>query len=182
MTHQWLKSHLQPYSDHIRDVNHWNFNERYFDRYFLNELTEQDWQAEVKYVQHKLTDELIGTAFRKMPDSIFKLSGQELIRCFTSRRDKLETLALQYYRFLSIHVDIPASEKKEILKVKNLENGKLEVAIHNINKEGKEGRQVYKRTFDQGITKEIRLFGIGGEDVFNVEGNASGHPRRSDWN
>lgn len=173
LTHQWLKSHLQPYSDNIRDVNHWNFNERYFDRYFLNELTEQDWQTEVKYVQNKLTDELIETAFRKMPDNVFKLSGTELIRYFTSRRDKLETLALQYYRFLSVHVDIPASEKNEILKVKNLENGNLEVVIRNINKEGKEGRQVYKRIFDQGITKEIRLFGIGGEDVFSVEGNAS---------
>ena len=93
-------------------------------------------------------------AFRKMPDSIFKLSGQELIRCFTSRRDKLETLALQYYRFLSIHVDIPASrEKKEILKVKNLENGNLEVVIHNINKEGKEGRQVIKELLIRGQQK-----------------------------
>lgn len=173
LTHQWLKSHLQPYSDHIRDVNHWNFNERYFDRYFLNELTEQDWQSEVKYVQHKLTDELIGTAFRKMPDTIFKLSGPELIRCFTSRRDKLETLAMAYYRFLSIDVDIPASEKKEILKVRNRENGNLEVVIHNINKEGKEGRLVYRRTFTQGITKEVRLFGIGAEDVFEVTGNTS---------
>ena len=170
LNHQWLKSHLQPYSDNIRDVNHWNFNERYFDRYFLNELTEEDWQSEVKYVQEKLTDGLIDKAFRKMPDTIYKLSGPELTRHFTSRRDKLETLAMQYYRFLSINVDVPASEKKEIFKVKNLENGNVEVAVHNINKEGKQGRLVYKRTFVQGITKEVRLFGVGGEDTFTVEG------------
>jgi hypothetical protein len=170
LNHQWLKTHLQPYSENIRDVNHWNFNERYFDRYFLNELTEQDWQAEVKYVQTKLTDELIEKAFRKMPDTVYKLSGSELIRYFTSRRDKLETLALQYYRFLSINVDIPASEKKEIFTVKNLENGDLEVVIHNINKEGKKGRLVYKRVFNKGVTKEVRLFAIGGEDTFKVEG------------
>lgn len=173
LTHQWLKSHLQPYSDNIRDVNHWNFNERYFDRYFLNELTEQDWQTEVNYVQSKLDDELVSKAFGKLPDNIYHLSGAELKRCFISRRDKLDSLALQYYRFLSINVDIPASEKKEILKVQNLENGDVQVIIHNINKEGKEGRQVYKRTFDQKTTKEIRVFGIGGDDTFSVAGKTS---------
>lgn len=177
LNHQWLKSHLQPYSDNIRDVNHWNFNERYFDRYFLNELTAQDWQEEVKYVQTKLTDKLVYGAFSRMPDTVFKLSGPELIRCFTSRRDKLDTLAMQYYKFLSINVDVPASDKKESFKVKNLENGDVEVIIHNINKEGKEGRLVYKRTFTQGITKEIRLFGIGGEDRFIVDGPSSSHIR-----
>ncbi|WP_316819006.1 BamA/TamA family outer membrane protein [Pedobacter nyackensis] len=177
LNHQWLKTHLQPYSENIRDVNHWNFNERYFDRYFLNELTAQDWQAEVKYVQSKLTDELIDKAFRKMPDTVFKLSGPELIRFFTSRRDKLETLALQYYKFLSINVDIPASEKKESFKVLNLENGDVEVIIRNINKEGKEGRLVYKRTFSHEVTRELRLFGIGDEDIFTVEG-ASASPIR----
>ncbi|WEK17504.1 MAG: hypothetical protein P0Y49_11930 [Candidatus Pedobacter colombiensis] len=173
LNHQWLKTHLQPYSDNIRDVDHWNFNERYFDRYFLNELTEKDWQKEVKYVQRKLTDQLIHEAFRKMPGTVFKLSGPELIRCFTSRRDKLDTLAMQYYRFLSINVDIPASGKKEIFKVKNLENGDVEVIVHNINKEGKQGRLVYKRTFNKGVTKEVRLFGIGGEDTFSIEGSSA---------
>lgn len=170
LTHQWLKAHLQPYSENIRDINYWNFNERFFDRYFLNELSENDWQTEVRYVQNKLTNELIATAFRRMPESVFKLSGDELIRCFTSRRDKLETLALAYYRFLSIHVDIPASEKKEILRVQNLDSGRLRVTIHNINKKGKAGSEVFGRTFDQGVTKEVRLFGIGGGDNFVVEG------------
>jgi hypothetical protein len=177
LNHQWLKTHLQPYSENIRDVNHWNFNERFFDRYFLNELTENDWQAEAKYVQAQLTDELIKKAFHKMPDTVFQLSGPELIRFFTSRRDKLEVLALQYYKFLSIDVDVPASEKKEIFKVKNLDNGDVEVKVHNINKEGKEGRLVYQRTFHPEVTKEVRLFAIGGEDTFSVEG-ASASPIR----
>lgn len=170
LTHQWLKTHLQPYSDDIRDVDHWSFNERYFDRYFLNELNQEDWKEEASFVQQKLTNEVILKAFKQMPDTIFKLNGKALMRSFTSRRDKLDSLLLHYYRFLSIYVDVPASEKKEIFKVKNLENGGIEVTIHNINKEGKQGRQVYKRTFDEDITKEIRLFGIGGEDTFTVEG------------
>lgn len=173
LTHQWLKTHLQPYSDNIRDVDHWSFNERYFDRYFLNELTEQDWKEEASYVQQKLSNEIVRDAFKHMPDNIFKIDGDELIRCFTSRRDKLDSLTQHYYRFLSTNVDVPASDKKEIFKVTNLENGNVEVSIHNVNKEGKKGRLVYKRIFDQHVTKEIRLFGIGGEDIFIVEGASS---------
>ncbi|TDQ11328.1 BamA/TamA family outer membrane protein [Pedobacter metabolipauper] len=170
LNHQWLKSHLQPYSDNIRDVNHWNFNERFLDRYFLNELSEKDWQTEVKFVQDKLTSALINSAFRQMPDTIFKLSGPELIRSFTSRRDKLDTLALQYYRFLSIDVDVPASDKKEFFEVKYKDNGEVELTVHNINKEGKQGRKVYQRTFSPEVTREIRLFGMAGDDVFSVIG------------
>lgn len=177
LTHQWLKTHLQPYSDNIRDVDHWSFNERYFDRYFLNELTAQDWKEEAMYVQQKLTDEVILQAFKQMPDPVFKLDGQELIHCFTSRKNKLDSLTQHYYRFLSIHVDIPASEKKEAFKVQYLENGAVEVSIHNINKEGKQDRLIYKRTFDPQVTKEIRLFGIGGEDTFQVEGPAASRIR-----
>lgn len=173
LNHQWLKSHLQPYNETIRDVNHWNFNERFFDRYFLNELDEQDWRDQIKLVQSKLNDSLIVAALKKMPDTIFKLSAEELFRNATSRRDKLEELALQYYRFLSIDVDVPASDKKEFFEVKVLKEGSLSILVHNINKEGKKGRLVYKRIFTPDVTKEVRLYGMGGEDVFSVEGNAA---------
>lgn len=170
LNHQWLKTHLQPYSENIRDVDHWSFNERYLDRYFLNELDEKDWQEAAAFVQQKLTPEVINVAFRKMPDTIYKLNGAELIRNFNSRLQKIDSLTQHYYKFLSIYVDIPASDKKEYFEVDNLDNGDVELTINNINKEGKKGRLVYNRTFKPGVTKEIRLFGIGGNDVFNVKG------------
>lgn len=173
LNHQWLKSHLQPYSPTIRDVEHWNFNERYFDRYFLNELSEQDWKDEVKLVQERMTDELINKAFREMPDAIYKECGTELMTNFTSRRNQLETLALRYYRFLSINVDVPGSDKKEYFDVKHEENGFVRVRVYNIKKDGSNGRLFYNRTFDPAVTKEIRLFGLGSKDVFDVHGKAN---------
>ncbi|WP_285008398.1 BamA/TamA family outer membrane protein [Pedobacter faecalis] len=170
LNHQWLKSHLQPYSPDIRDVQHWNFNERYFDRYFLNELDLKTWKEEVQYVQEHLTDAVVDRAFRKMPDTIFSLGGQELVHNFRSRRNKLDSLAEKYYRFLSIYVDVPASDKKEIFGIRHTAGGYIEVVVNNINKEGKKGRLVYQRTFDPAITKEIRLFGLAGDDVFNISG------------
>lgn len=173
LNHQWLKSHLQPYSPTIRDVEHWNFNERYFDRYFLNELSEADWKKEVKAVQSTMTDELIARAFKEMPEPVFKQCGAELIANFTSRRDKLEELALRYYRFLSIDVDVPASEKPEYFDVKYQDDGAVRVRVYNIKKDGTNGRLFYNRTFDPLVTKEVRLFGLGGKDVFDIHGKDS---------
>lgn len=170
LNHQWLKTHLQPYSPTIREVEYWNFNERYFDRYFLNELNEEDWKEAVKLVQTEMTDELIAKAFREMPEPIFRQCGEELITNFTSRRNQLEELALRYYRFLSINVDIPASDKTEYFDVKQEEDGKVRVHIFNIKKDGTKGRRFFNRTFDPLVTKEIRLFGLGGKDVFDVHG------------
>lgn len=173
LNHQWLKTHLQPYSPTIRDVDHWSFNERYLDRYFLNELDEKDWRDAAAFVKQKLTPEIINTAFKKMPDTIYQLNGAELTTNFSSRLRKIDSLTNHYYKFLSTYVDIPASDKKEYFEVENLENGEVKVTINNINKEGKKGRLIYKRTFDQITTKEIRLFGIGGNDVFDVKGSFS---------
>jgi hypothetical protein len=170
LNHQWLKTHLQPYSEDIRDVDHWSFNERYLDRYFLNELDEKDWQEAAAFVQQKLTPEVIDVAFKKMPDTIYKLNGAELIKNFNSRLQKIDSLTRHYYRFLSIYVDIAASDKKEHFEIANMDNGDVKVTINNVNKEGKIGRLIYNRTFEPSVTKEIRLFGIGGNDVFDVKG------------
>ena len=170
LNHQWLKTHLQPYSGTIRDVDHWSFNERYLDRYFLNELEEKDWKEAAAFVQDKLTPVVINAAFRKMPDTIYKLNGAELTKDFSSRLKQLDSLTLHYYKFLSTNVDVPASDKKEHFDIENLENGDVKVKVYNINKEGKKGRLVYDREFDKEVTKEVRLFGIGGDDVFEVKG------------
>jgi hypothetical protein len=173
LNHQWLKTHLQPYSGTIRDVDHWSFNERHLDRYFLNEMDAQNWHDAASYLKDKLTPEVINTAFRKMPDTIYRLNGAELTRNFNSRLEQLDSLTQHYYRFLSINVDIPASDKKEFFEVEKEENGYVTVTVNNINKAGKKGRLIYKRRFDPAITKEIRLYGIGGDDIFELKGDKS---------
>ncbi|PYF71552.1 surface antigen-like protein [Pedobacter nutrimenti] len=170
LSHQWLKSNLQPYSPNIRDINGWNFNARYFDRYFLNELNEKDWKTEVQYVQKTITPELVAKAIALMPAVIVAQNGEELQHSLNGRVQNLEKIALDYYHFLSEYVEIPASDKKEYFEIQYKKDGRLELTIRNIKKDGSIGRKLYKRTFDPAMTKEIRLYGFGGEDLFSVKG------------
>jgi len=172
VSHQWLKSKFQGYSDEIRDIEGWNFNARYFDRYFLNGLSEDDWREQVTYIQKTLTDSLITTAVKRMPDTIFKLSGPAIIAKMKGRRDKLMHQALEYYRFISIYVDVPASDKNDQFGIKEQKDGDVEVTIKKIKKDGDAGKVTYHRVFKPGVTKEVRLYGFDGSDVFSVTGNS----------
>ncbi|HWW43231.1 BamA/TamA family outer membrane protein [Pedobacter sp.] len=171
LSHQWLKSNLQPYSENIRDINGWNFNARYFDRYFLNELNEKDWKEEVKYVQKTITPQLVDSAIKLMPAIIVAENGEELKRSLNGRVRNLEKIALDYYHFLAEYVEIPASDKREHFEIQHKKDGQVELTIRNIKKDGSIGRKLYKRTFKQEQTKEIRIYGFGGNDVFAVNGD-----------
>lgn len=171
VAHQWLKSKFQGYSKSIRDINGWNFNARYFDRYFLNELNEDDWREQVTLVQKTLTDSLITAALGKVPAPIAKLCAQEIIGKMRARRDHLLKQALAYYRFLSIYVDIPATDKREHFTLTGQEDGDLDVTIEKIRKDSlKKGRTIYHRLFKPGTTKEVRLYGFDGDDIFTFSG------------
>ena len=167
---QWLKAHLQPFSPHIRNVSHWNFNARHFDRFFLNRIGKSVWEEEIAYVQQTLTDSLIHQAMLQMPDTIVKLSAPELETNIRSRRDELGTTAMEYFQSLSRYVDIPLSEKREFIELDFEEDGSITVDVHNKKKDGTEGARLLKRRFDPLETEEIRIYGLAGEDEYKLKG------------
>jgi hypothetical protein len=171
VAHQWLKSKFQGYSGEIRDINGWNFNARYFDRYFLNALSEDDWKEQVAFVQSKLTDNLIKSAVKRMPDTIYKLSGPETISNMIARRNILDKQAMEYYRFIAKQVEIPASDKTDKFTISNEAGGNLTVTINKIKKDGSVDKVTYKRTFKPDVTQEVRLYGFAGDDRFVVTGS-----------
>jgi hypothetical protein len=167
---QWLKAHLQPFSPHIRNVAHWNFNARHFDRFFLNHLSEKDWLEQIEYVQNTLTDSLIRQAMLQMPDTIVKLSAPELEKNIMSRRDELKSTGMEYYKSLAKVVDLPLSGKREFIDVDFENDGSITIDVHNKKKDGTEGARILKRRFLAEDTKEVRIYGIAGEDEYKLHG------------
>jgi hypothetical protein len=170
VAHQWLKAKFQPFKEEIRDVGAWNFNGRFFDRYFLRELNEEDWKEQINYVQSHLTDEVIKQAMRRMPVKIYALSADKIIKTTIARRNNLSKQGIEYYRFISGQVDVPASEKNEDIEIKQLDSGKVSLTIRNIKKDSTLGKAVYERIFDPEVTKDVRVYGFGGGDKFKVTG------------
>lgn len=171
LSYQWLKANVQPFGPKIRNVAHWNFNARHFDRFFLNRLDKGDWQEEVGILQTVLTDSLIDVAMQQMPDTIIALSADELTRNIRARRDGLAETAMIYYRSLAGVVDIPLSGKNEFVDVRYRKDGRITLDVHNKKKDGTEGRRLLKRTFLPEETDELRIYGIDGQDVYKLRGS-----------
>jgi hypothetical protein len=106
-----------------------------------------------------------------LPPEVFPIEGPEIIAKLKARRDLLPQVAANYYDVLSREVDIVGSDKHEKFEIKRLDNQRTEVTVHKITKQGTERQLLYQRTFLASETKEIRLYGLDGRDIFKVTGD-----------
>jgi hypothetical protein len=163
--------HLQSFDNTIEDITTYNFPARNFDRALLNELTLDQWILVAKDLQQSLTDAIIEGSVKQMPPEVFPISGAEIIAKLKSRRDHLVDYATKYYNFLAEEVDITGSKKNELFEIKRLNDNETSVAVYKISKQGETKKTpFYSRIFKGNETKEIRLYGIEGNDKYSVDG------------
>ena len=167
-----------PFDDKIRkhEVRWLGFNGKHFDRFFLNELDWAGWQKEVQHIQSTLTDEVIDEGVRWLPDDIYREMGPYLAHAVKSRRDNLAETAWIYYKFLNKEVSIPATQKENHILVERLGDGHTRVTVLEYDDDRTKTEKIYERVFDNKITKEIRVFGLEGDDDFEVRGSARRSP------
>lgn len=169
---KWLARKFQPFQNKIRDIDGYGFNARYFDRSNLIEADKSVWQVQAKKLQMQLTDSIIESSIHNFPQAAFDISGEEIISILKVRRDSIANSAERLYASLSKYVDIPGTFKNDYFEVKRLNHGKVEVNIYP-RKKGKkrDKKRYYHRIFNSKETKEIRLYGLGGNDEFKIEGH-----------
>lgn len=166
---KWALRKFQHFTEDIRDVPGINFNARHLDHALLTELSREEWLQMAEELRKDLTDEKIEHAIRQFPEPIYKLDSAEFIRLLKARREHLPSIAERYYEYLAMYVDVLGSDKKEIFEVKRLSNDSTSVRVYAKENE-KKGRLLYTRMFKTKETKEIRLYGLGGDDDFEITG------------
>jgi hypothetical protein len=165
---------LQTFDDDIKNIKWYNYPAFGLDKRFTNNLSQQVWVDSAKALQRYLTDSVIENAVKQMPPEIFNISGEETIRKLKSRRDHLVSYATEYYAFLAKEVEVPGSKQAELFEVTRVNSDETSVTVYRINKEGDIKREVplFSRTFFNKETREVRVYGVGGNDIFNVMGVA----------
>ena len=165
--------YMQNFDYDIKDVKMLNYEERNMDRFFSNEMTLDDWIHAAHILQQKLTDTIIAQSVQQLPPEIFAVSGKELIAKLKSRRDYLVKYATEYYLFLAKEVEITGSKEREYFYVTDTLD-KTSVKIFRVNEKGnRSDTAFYSRVFAPSETKEIRLYGIDGEDVYVINRNSN---------
>ncbi len=167
-------SFMQNFDYDIPDVSRLNFEEASMDRCFSNQMTKEDWIRAAEFLQRSLTDSVIKVSIQQLPPEIFMVSGNELISKLIARRDKLLKYAEEYFLFLAHEVDVPGTRQKEYFEIEKISAGQTIVKVYGIDSLGqKEDTPFYSRGFNASETREIRLYGIDGEDAYAIKGNAN---------
>lgn len=179
---KWLKAsiatadldHLQSFDKTIPDINTFNFPARNLDRRLANQPTLEQWTGIAKDMQQSLTNAIIEKAIQQLPPEVFNISGYELIANLKSRRDLLHEYAATYYKFLAKDVDIVGSDKKELFVVTRINDNETRVKVYQLSVIGDStDKLIYERKFYTAETQEIRLYGMGDDDVFRVSGKTN---------
>jgi len=161
---------MKNFGDKVTDVNGLNWEERYMDRFFTSEMGLDDWVKIAKDLQVALTDVVIAQSIQQLPPEIFAVSGNELIEKLKNRREQLVDFSSEYYRHLATEVQVLGSKKKEYFEINKTNSGETELKIFAVKKDGKSDSPYYTRLFKPSETKEVRVFGLAGEDIYSVKG------------
>ncbi len=170
-SHKWGNPKTQGFHHDIKDVSGLEFNARYFDRSFMTEPSLEEWLGLANDLKARLTDDVIENSVRNLPEAIYDLNGETIISKLKSRRDKLDTYAKEHYLFLAKAVDVVGTKKKERFEITRLNDEETNIQVFALNKNGETKYKLYDRTFKASETKEVRLYGLKGDDIFNISGD-----------
>ena len=159
----------------LNDIRSLTFSSQPADRRLLAELTREDWQEAAEYIQTRITDVVIEDAIKTMPPETYEASGKVIAAKLKQRSKDLKKYADEYYDLLKYGgVEVVGSNKREYFEVVRNADGTVRVSMYNGKKgDEKKGKKLlYDRTFNPKEIEEIRLYGLDGEDVFAISGEA----------
>ncbi len=165
---QWAVPNLEHFGYKIQSIRSLTYQARHMDRFLGVGLTREDWLQAARDVQQALSPEVIESSVKQMPKETYELSGKGIIAKLLQRRQGLEGYADKFYRLLAKYVDVPGTNKKEYFHILRQADGSSLVEI----RQQKDSSLSYRRLFLPDETREIRLYGLHGDDSFLVEGQA----------
>lgn len=162
--------HMQTFKEEIKNVKWLNREPYPLDLAFLKTADEKEWLAQVQYIQENLSDAAIDSAFHNLPVAVQDATIENIKRTLKARRAYLQNYASEYYGVLQKTVLIVGTDKKDKFTIQHKTKNQIEITVSRLKKEGDE--LVYTKDFTAGKTKNIWIYGLDDEDIFEVKGNA----------
>ncbi len=151
-----------------KNILTFNYPEKTFDPTFLTELDEQTWNEEIDQMISAMTNPLIDSSMEKQPQEIQKYHADEIAAVLKNKKSFFKEDMLRYYRFISKTVSVVGSNDDEVFTITKSADGSVKVQVQD-----EKGFVTYSRQFDPAVTKEIRIYGLEGNDQFLVNGESS---------
>ena len=166
---------LRPFTATLDKARWRGLNGKWNDRLFLNAVTREEMVAQANYLQQSLTDALIDSALQRMPPEVlpYSLEEEDIAGKLKSRRDQLPAYAEEYYETLAERVNVLGTGSDDYFQLTGTGDGNIRVEVYDADKEGQADEKFYDRTFLAAETKYLQVYGMDGDDIIRLSGEAS---------
>lgn len=159
----------QSYSSEIENVKWLNVGGNQIDRAILTKYDAKVWVDEAEFIQKNLSTEVINRAFAHLPKEVRDETSAEIQKNLEKRLKDLPKYAKDYCKYLNRIVALHGTEKDDKIEVIRMPNGKTKVVLRRLLSNDSD-EKFYERVFDRSETKEIWIYGLGDDDIFEVKG------------
>ncbi|GAA4106986.1 metallophosphoesterase [Aquimarina addita] len=163
---------FQIYDGELKDVKWINSSASKLDRTLIQNSNKSVWLEQAKYIQEHLTDEHINAAFRNIPEEAKGEDLDTIIKNLKARRGNLVDIANRYYDYISELAIIMGTDKDDHFTIERLKNGETKISVSRI-KDGEKADLVSEKIFNRKETKEIWIYGLDDDDVFESYGKGN---------
>lgn len=142
------------------------------DLALTNESAEGLWMQQVRFLQSVLTDSLINLSFSLLPPEVRGPETDAIVAKLKYRRDNLGRMAVRYYRKLQQNPVITGTDHDDKIVVSRKEPDMVKISVYSET----DTFPSFEKNFDPKYTKEIWLYGLDGNDRYEVQGEGKKGP------
>ncbi|UOY04820.1 metallophosphoesterase [Muricauda sp. SCSIO 64092] len=163
---------FEGFQEEIRSVKGFNSSPMTFalDMALLSETTLEDWMEQAKYIQQHIDAKTVDKAFQQFPEEVRDETVDNMKTILLKRKESLVKTAESYYGVLNKYSVITGTDKDDHFVINPLDNGRVDVKAYRI-KGGKKTDLFFDKVFDPDQNKEIWVYGLDDDDIFEVNGN-----------
>lgn len=160
----------QKYSEEIRNLKWFNYNPYPLDLALINNHSQEDWLRQAALLKDKLTSAVIDQALGNLPKEVQGESLSQVKKTLLYRVQNIEAIAKEYYFILKKYPILKATNKKDWILVERLPNNQTRIQLYTVKDDTKED-VYFSETYSGGETREIWVYGLEDDDIFEVKGN-----------
>jgi hypothetical protein len=140
---------------------------RALDRTLLGILGADDFRQEADSLRRRLTNAVIARALTRGPAETQAVIAARFDPMLRARREQLPAVAQRYFEVLNQESWVVGTDKPERFILGAAGPGRLQVQQLAI-RAGQADSLISSRVYDQQRTRQLNLYGLGGDDVFEL--------------
>jgi len=159
---------MQSYDEELKSPKWFNLEPYPLDMALITKSDRNIWNAQVTHIKNNLSNAVIDTAFTFFPEEVNDETVQEIKRKLIGRRTNLQSISDSYFGEINKYAIIKGTDKDDWFDIVR-QGQTTKVTGYRIQK-GDKGKQFHQRVYSALDTKEIWIYGLDDDDIFNVSG------------